>query len=323
MEKQHRQRIVVSVAVGVLAGLLSTLLPGTVPYKGVQVGDLGTSILGLNHLVTNHSAYIKPITYSGLPAVMYPFTTMLFIGPFMLLPLQWIGPVFCGLVSFVFAYALQYDGKPWRLLALASVPYIASLQSVQFAPLMVSAVYLPFLLPLAVIKPQLGVPLVAAGRWSKTTVLAACSIVLLSLVIYPKWPFEWLTYGNLSYYEGKAPVTQGLGFLLILAAIKMRDWRARLLLAMALIPQRLWYDQLFLFAIPATRTQMLILLIGSWLSPLLGLDHLWLLDSGRQAPESWRAVVYFVYLPALCMLFMEEIKQGLGRVKALAAKGGR
>lgn len=317
MKKQLAQRILLSIAVGISAGFLSTVFPGTVPYKGVQVGDLGTSILGLEHFFSSHSAYIEPITYAGLPAVMYPFTTMLFVGPFMVLPLKWIGPIFCGLTSFVFAYALLYDWKPWRLLVLASVPYLSSLQSIQFAPLLTAAYYLPFLLPLVVIKPQLGLPLLTTGNWSRKTLLTAAVIVLISLIVYPAWPFEWFAYGNLSSYEGRSPLTQGLGFLLLLSAIKWRDKRARLLLTMAIIPQRLWYDQLMIFAIPMTRIQLLILLIGSWLSPLLSLDHSWLLDSGRQDPKSWWAVVSLVYLPALCMVFEEEIKIGIIWIKGL------
>jgi hypothetical protein len=302
-----KSRILIAILVGGIAAYLTTVLPVTVVYKDVPLGDICCPLLQFKNFMLNHSAYRPMITINhSTPVVAYPFTAVLFLSPLWLFPLTWIGPIFCGLTSSVFAYALLHDGKPWKLLILASPAYLTSISSIQYAPLLAAAFYLPFLLPLAVIKPQLGIPLLAAGRWSKTTLLAALSIVLVSLAVYPAWPFDWLTNMNFGSYDGKIPVFQGAGFLLLLSAFKWRDERARLLLAMALMPQRLWYDQLVLLLIPRTRIQLYILLIGAWLSVLVspgGLMHTTVRDQTALV-----AVVSFVYLPLLCIIFQEELK---------------
>jgi hypothetical protein len=314
-------RGILSVFVGLLAGILSVIVPVSVLIcDNVRAGDIGAPLLGLQSFLSGHSAYWEIFYYEhgNIPAVLYPFTTMLALYPFTILPLPLIAPCFCALIATIFAYSLLYDNKPWRLLVFFSIPYLTALQSVQFVPLLASAFLLPCLLPVAVLKPQLGIVLLAAGKWSRATVIATIMIVAGSIIIYPTWPMEWFRNGNLSYYEGKIPVLQGVGCILLFSALKWRDRRARMLLVMSLIPQRIWYDQLMLFLIPETRKQLYILLIGSLLSLIWSFRPKW--SFALQDSSSWAHVIYLLYIPSLLLIFQEEMRNQGKALKNLLAR---
>ena len=85
-----------------------------------------------------------------------------------------------GLSTAAFAWALAAGRAWWRLAALLSVPFLMALYSVQWSPLFTAALLVPALLPLAVVKPQLGLALAAAGRWTWRTVVTAAGIVVAS-----------------------------------------------------------------------------------------------------------------------------------------------
>ena len=86
----------------------------------------------------------------------------------------------------------------------------------------------------------------------------------LSVAIYPSWPSAWL--GNIAGREEKlVPVFQPGGFVLLSALVAWRRAEGRLLLAMSLIPQAMFfYDQLLLWLIPRTLRQSLLLSIASF-----------------------------------------------------------
>lgn len=301
-------RIIVSLSIGILAGIGVYFLPVSTIYDGAHLGDLLPPLFSMKNFVAGQPVYGGQY-FNNIPITPYPFTMILALYPFSLLPLTLAGPVFFALVSATFAYSLLYDGKPWRLLVLLSPPYILSLYGVQVVPLLCSAYIIPFLLPLASFKPQIGMMLCASGNWKYKYFIVSILYVLLCFAVYPAWLTDWLTYGNFSYYEGKIPVLCGAGFLLLLSMYRWRDRRSRLLAAMSLIPQRLWYDQLMLFFIPETFPQLCVLLAGSWFSLMVSIKCGWLWQAGMQHSGSWLMVVHFVYLPALFMVFKKEMKQ--------------
>lgn len=309
------ERVIVATMVGILAGAGTWFLPVCTIYAGAHLGDLWGPLFGMKLFVSGHAAYGQQFFYNGKPFVSYPFTTMLAVYPLTLVPLKLAGPIFFSLSSTIFAYALLHYGQGWRILVLLTPAYIFSLEAVQFAPLLASALVFPCLLPLACIKPQLGIVLCAAGKWSFRLLLVMLLFVAVSLVIYPQWPLDWIRAGNLSGYAGKIPVTQGIGFILLLSVLKWRDRRGRLLTAMSLIPQRLWYDQLFLFLIPETPGQMLFMLACSWLALALTMAGGWFIQDGHQHPVSWQIAVHLVYIPSLITLFSAEIMQLFMRLR--------
>lgn len=302
--------------IGILAGFGTYFLPVSTIYKGAHLGDLCPPLYGIMHFISGSPVY-EGHFFNNAPAIAYPFTTMLALYPFALLPTKLAGPLFFSLSSSLLTYALLFDGKLWKLLVLLSPAYIFSLHSMQFAPLLASALILPPLLPLAAIKPQLGVVLCLSGKWSIKLFSVFGLFIILSFLIYPYWLTDWLYFGNLSTYAGKIPILNGLGLLLLLSLINWRDRKCRILAAMSLIPQRLWYDQLMLYLIPEKLSHICILLIGSWLSFFVSMYYGWLFKNDFQHPGSWMLFTNLVYLPSLIIVYEKELLNFVRATKEL------
>lgn len=310
-----KTKFILSSLIGILAGIGTFYLPVSTIYKGAHLGDLCPPLYGIKHFISGIPAY-EGLFFNNSPVVAYPFTTMLTLYPFALLPTKFAGPLFFSVSSFFFTYALLFDGKLWRLLVLLSPAYIFSLHSMQFTPLLASALVLPFLLPLATIKPQLGIVLFFSGRWNIKLFSVTAAFIILSFIIYPSWLTDWLITGNLSTYAGRMPLLNGFGLVLLLSFLKWRDRNSRILATMSLVPQRLWYDQLMLFLIPEKVSHLCVLLLGSWLSFFVSMRYDWLFKDELQHPGSWMLVVNFVYLPSLVIIYEKELYKLAHTLKA-------
>jgi hypothetical protein len=130
--------------------------------------------------------------------------------------------------------------------------------------------------------------------------LAAAAVLALSFLVLPTWVGDWRAgLGKLDYHP--APILTFPGALAALALLRWRRPEARLLVAMACVPQLLFFaDQLPLWLIPRTKRETMALSACS-LAAFLG----WfvLLKPGdyyvmKAAP--W--VTSFLYLPALVMV---------------------
>jgi len=131
---------------------------------------------------------------------------------------------------------------------------------------------------------------------------AACAI--LTLIIDPRWPVEWvramIQFAGVKMHH--IPVLVPGGALLLLAAIRWRTESGRLLLAMAVIPQSMFfYDQLALGLLAQTFRQSLVCALWSYAVAALaylcapsGLDTL-----PQNAAYLSRIIVWGYYLPAL------------------------
>ena len=294
-------RLAVVAVVGLGAAALSTTMRHAITLDGVPVGDIGPPLVGLRLALSGSNPYA--IELATAPLAQYPVTTMVVLAPLLLLPVAWVAPAFCGLSTAGLAWALTTGGAWWRLAALLSVPYLMAMYSVQWSPLLTAAMLAPALLPLAVVKPQLGIALAAGGRWSWRTIAAALTIVVVSLLVRPGWPLEWWGSGTPGLYDARVPLLVVPGFVLAAAILFVRSWRGRLVLAMALVPQRFWYDQLLLFVVPSTWRQMMALLVTTWIGASWCLyAGVWNPRSGTQVPEVWTAVVLTCHLPALALV---------------------
>jgi hypothetical protein len=112
-------------------------------------------------------------------------------------------------------------------------------------------------------KPTLGVACFSY-RPTWRAVISGTAILVLSLAIMPDWPLKWLD--NLSEVRAHpAPIVTAMGPLIALATLRWRQREARLLLAMACVPQLLMFaDQLPLFLVARNRRE-------AWLYTLAGL----------------------------------------------------
>jgi hypothetical protein len=295
------RNVLLAVLIGIVAGIAAYAMPHPIRLNGVEVGDLGPPLAGMQSFLHGGSPYEIGLRRGTLSN--YPFTAMLIVAPLLLVPLRLAAPIFCGVSAALLGYGALREGKHWRLLLFLSAPFVSSLHSVQWTPLLTAALFIPPLLALVSVKPQIGLVLVAAGRWNRIALAGAAALVLLALIVDPHWPRDWLSHLSLQAYLGRSPLLVVPGFLLAAAALAVRAREGRLLLAQAIPPQRYFYDQLPMLLIPRTAAQMVILVAASWIAPIVSVAlRWWDPASGAQDLRTWSLYVATFYLPALAMV---------------------
>src|SRR3954451_5358533 len=284
--------------------LLYSWLPG-------QSSDFDLLYQAAASLLRGDSAY--PTAAQSFP---YPLPAVLLAVPFSFLPLALARPLFDILVGWAFAFALWRLRGPNGLLALMSGAYLFAMASSQTTPLMVAAILLPALGFLLAVGPN-----VSAALWiARPSWLAIPGAILffgLSLAIQPSWPREWWIALPSDNAFLAPPILRPMGFLLLLAAIKWRTPEARLLLAMAFIPQTtLPYELVALALIPANRLEMAVYVVGTWIA-VIAFNQLQLSQSMAQwASTGWPVSLCTVYVPMLYLVLRRPAKSKKGLILA-------
>ncbi len=278
-----RLRIVASVAIGVASGSFCWFL---LVHFHQGAADFTWAIRAAQHLLARQNPYDTPLE-------QYPLTVAFFALPFVWLRPEIAGGLFYGISSALLAFGLTRHGYH-RLLVFLAYPYWAGLLTVQWGPLITASAFLPFLLPATLAKPQIGLP-VFLTHLSRRGVVACAALVLLSLIVMPRWPLLWA--GQLGYYQHFIPLLVLPGALLGLALLRYRDNDARLLLLAAVMPQRWFFDTFTLWLIPKTRREILFTVLFSWGAGIWRWYHIphSLVQVGR-----WTAI--FIYLPMLAVV---------------------
>lgn len=202
------------------------------------------------------------ITYQGHIYPPNPLTTVLVAVPFV--PLGMLGaPLLWSCFTGLLVFGLLKDGAWWRLLVLLSAPYWQAFLTLQWSPLMLAIALLPGLLPLALVKPQTGLPIILTNlTWQR--VMGCAFFFLCTLIVDTTWPIRWLP--QIQSYDGYIPLLAlPVGLLLLLALIRWRQKNAQFLLAMAIVPQRGIYDLLSLWSLLETPKQLIVVNVLSWL----------------------------------------------------------
>jgi hypothetical protein len=214
------------------------------------------------------------------------------------MPLPLAAGVMLGAATGVLAWALSRDGLG-RLWIFATPSFVMALKVGQWSPVLTVAALVPALGWLAAVKPTLGLGALFY-RLDWRAFAGAALLTVATIAIVPAWPREWLA--NLHHVASHPPpIATPLGVVLILAAFRWRTPAGRLLLAMACVPQLLFFaDQLPVYLVARTRTQMATLaLCGAiaWLAWFVRLHNgdLYVL---RAAPY----VMIGVYAPALVVV---------------------
>jgi hypothetical protein len=170
----------------------------------------------------------------------------------------------------------------------------------QWTPLVTATLLIPVLGFLAVVKPNVGLASIADDP-STIRILGGGALLLISLAFQPNWPVEWMA--NLrSMPPHPSPILLPGGFLALLAIARWRRPEARLLVAMACVPQLMYFaDQLPLWLVAKTRRESMLLTATSlvaWVISLQALNR----PGGMPAFESNALVLLGVYAPALAMV---------------------
>jgi hypothetical protein len=229
------------------------------------------------------------------PQQLYPLTVAFFGLPFVWIKPDLAAGIFYGISSALLAFGLTRQGRQ-RLLIFLAYPYWAGILTAQWPPLIMAASFFPLMLPVVTAKPQLGLP-VALRNLTWRGVLVSSLLLLLSLLLMPRWPMYWLL--NTHSYARFVPLFILPGPLLAFALIRHRDPDARLLLLLALMPQRWFYDAFILWLIPKTRREIVWTVFLSWIPGIWRWYHL-----PSSFTEVGRWTIIFFYLPMLVLLLV-------------------
>jgi len=228
----------------------------------------------------------------------YPFPSVLVVVPFAPFALPVAGALFFAVSSGLLAFALSRDGYA-RLTLFLSFPYVMAASLGQWAPLIMAAVLLPGLGFLAVCKPNIGVAL-SLARPTRAAVYGGAAVLVASLAFDVHWPMKWIA--NLRTMQGHPPPLFTLaGIVLVAALLRWRREDARLVLAMAAVPQLpMFADQLPLMLVARTRVEGMVLALLGHIGGVL-----WIKTQTPGAHPSANAAIWvlaFAYYPALALV---------------------
>jgi hypothetical protein len=271
--------------------------------SGSEFSDFRNILIPAREWLTGNDIYLPYKLNLDTLSVPYPFTTYLFAVPFTWLQDRFAAGIFFALGSGVLAWVILSNGNYWYFFLFFSWPYVNNLFFSQFAPFITALYFTPSLLIFFLIKPHIALPYLILHKPNK--VVFILGIFLVSLILYPTWPWEWLTNLNAQNYIGFPPLfTIPLGLLLFLSLIRYRDKRAWFLLFLAAMPQRMVYDQLGVLLVAENQKQMLFLVLCSWISfPVVLYYNGW-----ENVPWGWQNWVLIAsYLPALVVVLMPNL----------------
>jgi hypothetical protein len=284
-----RWRVAVSAAIGIGSGTLCWFL---MRHFHQDAADFRWALHLARCLLANQSPY-------DTPREQYPVTAALFALPFLGLPPEAAAGCFWGVSSFLLALGLTRGGYH-RLLVFLAYPYWAGMIAVQWSTIIAASAFFPILLPAAMAKPQVGVPVIFT-RLTRKGLLACAVAVALSLIWKPSWPALW--FHQWQNYEHFVPLLVLPGPILLLALVRYRDRDAQLLLWASAMPQRWFFDTLTLWLIPRTRKQLLFTVLLSWGAGILRWNY-----TPHSFTQVGRWAVTFLYLPMLALIFWNRKK---------------
>jgi hypothetical protein len=234
--------------------------------------------------------------------LIYPATSAVAAMPFAWLPPRLADALFIGLGAALLAWALTRKtlANP-QLLVFASFAMMVAAQTVQWSPWLTAAALTPWLGFLFACKPSIGVAMLAAYP-SRTALISAGGFALLTIAIWPWWVAAWWDLLPAATHMS-TPMMRWGGPFILLALLKWRRPDARLLAALACVPQTpVLYEVVPLFLLVRTFREGTLLIVLTGLAGRIvevagaGTDyHTWMAISGQ-----W--MVWLVYLPCTVMV---------------------
>jgi hypothetical protein len=266
-----------------------------------STSDLDPPLTAARALLAGRDPYATVAEAQPYP-LFYPLPAVILVAPLARLPTEWARVFWAGISGFAFALAAIRHGRGLPV-ALLSASFLNAIILNQWSPLLTAAAVFPLLGALAITKPSIGAAIVVAYP-SRRAVIGAAVFLILSLIVLPRWPTEWIA--ALRRTNHVAPVLRPGGAFLLLALLRWRKPEARLLAGLACVPQTIGlYETLPLFLIPRTRKEAYL---------LAGLSYVAAFGSAMAFPRTagmsleqnlaarWPLVFAVLYLPALVMV---------------------
>ena len=302
----RRIRVALALAASVLSGIRALLW-----VAGEQKArDFDQVWFAARSLLSGRNPYdeIGPGLAFDWPAPLYyPLTAAVPVVPLALVDRRLAAVLFAAIASGAFVWAATSRSLgPAVVITSASAALAA--EAVQWSPLLGAAFGLSWLGVLLSAKPTIGFAIFVA-RPTRAALVGAVAFFALSLLLLPSWPVDWIAAlhhtslgvkGGTPYF---APMGTAGGAFALLALLRWRRPEARLIFALACVPQTpLLYETVPLFLVPATITEGGVLWLGSWLAAL------WVSLSGPYDADlprfivSARAIGWCLYAP--CVLIV-------------------
>lgn len=294
--------VLVSAAAGLGAALLVWF---HYRFSPDAYSDFDQIWLGAHALLEGQNPYLTIPASFPWPNY-YPLTALILGLP--LAPLSMMGArcAFAFLTAAVSTWAVMRHHRP-ALLLFVSGPFLYAIQRGQWSPLILAACLIPAWGVVVAAKPSVGLAAIIY-RLSWAPVAGAAALTLVSLVVMPGWPLDWLA--TLSQQRNlRVPLLLPGGFLIALALLRWRRPEARLLIALAAVPQTVVpYELVPLAVVPQTRREVLLVVVA-WLivylltvvidpAPLVSHASV----QAEYRPHRWWAMLAFGYLPILGLL---------------------
>ena len=275
MKRIRRNRTIVASGVGLCFGLLTrALLHRRAAW--IQGADFTYPWLAARFVIHGANPYIA-IRHAVTPyqsVMFYPLPVALLAVPFAWMSAEYAAIIFIAVSTAVLAFALTRENW-WPLLVFATAPAFKSAWSVQWAPLFTAAALIPALAWLTIGKPNMGLPVLAyhGRRGVRTAIMWGAPVlavlVTASFAIEPRWVVDWIGMLRSSPVadQYRIPLLTPWGWWLVLILAFWRDRDARLLFAMACVPQNFFlYEQLPLMLVARSRAELIALAVTSWLA---------------------------------------------------------
>lgn len=258
-------RIAVAAFFATVASWINYVQNFRVPF---HAGDFGLAWFGAKALLNGANPYVlvgPGKVYDWQWPQAYPVTAMVTAMPFTLLPQIVATVAFVWMSTALLSYAITSDGW-YRLPLFLSSTFIVSAASAQWSTLLTAALCIPSLAWVFAAKPNFVLALLAfATRLTpiRTVIIGGAVITAISLALFPSWPAHWL-HAVSSLRHTHAPIMLPGGIFVLLALLRWRRPEARLIVALACVPQtNSWYEALPLLLVPATYLESLALSLVS------------------------------------------------------------
>lgn len=316
-----RGRLALAVAIGMYGAFLAWPRVGI-----VGLSDFNQLWYAAHALLTGVGPYAAVGPGRALDIaypLFYPLPAVLVALPLASLRAAVASMVFSGVSAALLTFALTRVASH-RVVAVLSFSFFYAAAISQWSPILIASAVLPGLGFLLVAKPTIGFALwLYRPRWQAAAL--GTLLLLISVVVRPAWPLEWIqTFGAARHI--RAPIASPGGPLILLALLRWRRPEARLLAALACVPQTtLLYEVLPLFLVPASWAQSLVLVISTWVAKIVEITlqpYPTLVDRTR---VSATISVALCYLPCLIMVLRRPndgelpawLEKGAARLRAL------
>jgi hypothetical protein len=311
---KRQQRVAIGLAIGLACGIVAWV---STKREGFEAHDFRLWWRAANAILEGQDPYTT-IFFRGLPGFVYPLPCAILTIPFARLPVTIAGSIFIGVSCGILAFYITRSER-WPLLMFASGAMYLAVAAGQFTPFLTLGFVSPLWMWVGALKPNIGLAMLAY-RPSWKGALAMLLVSLLSLIVIPDWPVEWLNVVRHSPWHYAAILGPG-GFLLLFSLLKWRRPEGRMLAAMAVLPTSpIVYETLPLFLVARTRIEVITLAL------LSSIAHVSMVDLGAHGQlEAFLArgrwiVLWLCYIPALAMVLRRPNRGDLPAILERASR---